>query len=394
MIEVQDVFREHAYDYLNYHKAPYHVIKAINDIISCRTSSLGGHVDECDDCGHVRISYNSCRNRHCPKCQSLVKEKWIHDRYADLLPVHYFHIVFTIPDKLNNIVLLNQEVMYSILFKAVSDTLLSKAKEYLNANIGFTSILHTWGQNLMFHPHIHCIVPGGGLSFDNSRWISSKKNFFIHVNILSSKFKRRFVEYLKDAYYNNKLILKGSISNLNHKYVFQDFISKILKLKWVVFSKSTFKKSHHVIKYLSNYTHRVAISNNRLINLKDGRVTFKYKDYKDNNKIKLMTIDATEFIRRFLLHILPLKFVKIRHYGILCNRNKQSNLKIIREYLSILLNRPIFNFTVLKFSTKDLIFNVIGLDTSICPYCNKGTMIPKDTNIFNNNSPPKEYKHK
>ncbi len=391
MIEIQDIFNRYMKDYFNGRIFPPHISRVINSISSCRTSTLGAHIDECNECGHIRISYNSCRNRHCPKCQGLAKEKWIHARKKELLDTQYFHIVFTIPSQLYDISLINQKEIYSMLFKAVSETLLDTAKDkkYLAANIGFTCILHTWGQNLMYHPHIHCIVPGGGLSLDGTRWISSKKKFFIHVKILSSEFKKRFIKYLKVAYYSNKLKFTGKIEDLSFKYVFQNFVGKLLGLQWVVFSKPTFKKPQHVIEYLGNYTHRVAISNSRIISLENDNVTFKWKDYMDNDKIKLMTIPATEFIRRFLLHILPHKFVKIRHYGILSNKNKKAKIELCRRLIATAFNKEIFRLHVSEISTKDLIFKLTGKDISICPCCNRKAMVRKTVSYPRILSPPK-----
>ncbi|MCT4620791.1 MAG: transposase [Marinisporobacter sp.] len=240
----------------------------------------------------------------------------------------------------------------------------------------------------MFHPHIHCIVPGGGLSRDGTRWIYSKKKFFIHVKVLSYEFKKRFIKYLKEAYYNSKLRFQGKIENLNHKFVFQDFIGKLLHLNWIVYSKPTFKQPEHVIEYLGNYTHRVAISNSRIIGFENGNVTFKWKDYKDHNKKKLMTIPAPEFIRRFLFHILPHKFVKIRHYGILSNKSKRSKIELCRKLIAIILNREVFRVSVSKLSTVDLIFKLTGKNISICPCCKKGTMVRKTTRYPNILSPP------
>lgn len=298
MIEVQDIFNQYGEAYRKNHHLPYHLLKTMSAIETCRTSKLGGHVDKCDSCGHLRISYNSCRNRHCPKCQTLAKERWLHNRKKDLLPVGYFHVVFTIPEELNFITLLNQKEMYSILFKAASETLLELGKDtkYLGAEIGFISILHTWGQNLMNHPHLHCIVPGGGLSLDGKRWINSKKDFFIPVKVLSRKFRGKFLYYFKKSYYTKELKFTGDVKQLKEKAHFKSFIDKQYKKEWIVYCKAPFKNAVYVLEYLGRYTHRVAISNNRIVKMENGNVTFKYRDYKDNNKKKLMTITAEEFI--------------------------------------------------------------------------------------------------
>ena len=374
MIELQDIFIKHGDEYCQKHKLPFHIKKVIWNIISCRTSKLGGHMDECEECGHIKISYNSCRDRHCPKCQTLKKEKWIEDRKNDLLPVPYFHVVFTIPEELNFLVLTNQKEMYSILFKSVSETLLelSKDAKYLGAEIGFTTILHTWGQNLMNHPHIHCIVTGGGISFDGVRWINSKEDFFIPVKVLSAKFRGKFLYYLKKEYYSNtKLKFTVGIEDLKYKDVFHCFLDKLYKKEWVVYCKAPFKSSEHVFEYLGRYTHRVAISNNRILALENGLVSFKWRDYRDNNKEKVMTVTAEEFIRRFLMHVLPPKFVKIRHYGILSNRNRRTKLKKCK----MILKAPVSESKAkLNLTTAEFILKVAGIDINKCPCCS-GKMV-------------------
>lgn len=390
MIEIQDIFNQYGNQYRENHKLPLNILKAMSAIESCRTAKLGGHVDECDTCGHIRISYNSCRNRHCPKCQTLAKERWLENRKKDLLPVGYFHVVFTIPQELNFITLLNQKEIYSILFKSVSETLLELAKDikYIGADIGFISILHTWGQNLMNHPHIHCIVPGGGLSLDGSQWINSRKDFFIPVKVLSRKFRGKFLFYLKHAYYDKKLSFTGQVQNLKDKYQFQCFKDKLYNKEWIVYCKPPFQSAEHVLEYLGRYTHRVAISNNRIVKLEDGHVTFKWRDYKDGNKQKLMTVTVDEFIRRFLMHILPRKFVKIRHYGILSNRNRNLKLKKCKEITgAIYLNHE---NPIKKLTTAELFLNLTGKDINQCPCCKKGKMIAKDMVIPKNSSPPED----
>jgi len=387
MAEIQDIFYEHGNEYIQKYRLPFNILKAINSIKDCRTARLGGHVDKCDECGHVRISYNSCRNRHCPKCQTLVKERWLENRKKDLLPVGYFHVVFTIPQELNNIVFTNQKGLYSILFQTVSETLLELAKDrkYLGTDIGFTSILHTWGQNLMYHPHLHCVVPSGGLSLDGRRWIDSNKDFFIPVKVLSRKFKGKFLHYLKEAYYNNKLKLIGDSQKLFEKYLFQDFIDKLYKKEWIVYCKPPFGSAEHVLQYLGRYTHRVAISNNRIIHFENGYVTFKWRDYRDKNKQKFMTVTAEEFIRRFLMHILPDKFVKIRHYGILSNRNRATKLRKCKELAGISFDMT----SISKLSSEELLLKLTGIDLNLCPCCTKGKMLRQGKLQPENFSPPK-----
>lgn len=360
MPEVQDLFLMHGIEYRQTHKLPVHILKAMSAIERCRTSDLGGHTDVCHECGHKKISYNSCRNRHCPKCQTLSKERWIDNQKNNLLNVGYFHVVFTIPDTLNTLVFQNQRELYSILFKAVAETLqeLSSDKKYLGATLGFTSILHTWGQNLMHHPHLHCIVPGGGLN-SIGKWITSRKKFFLPVKVLSRKFRGKFLYYLKQA----DLKFYGEQHYLSNPTSFNDFLSQLYKKEWIVFCKPPFKNASSVIEYLGRYTHRVAISNNRILSLENGNVSFKWRDYKDNNKWKIMTLSANEFIRRFLIHILPVRFMKIRHYGILGNRNKTSKLSLCKK----LTSTPVLAFE--KASTLQLIQKIIGKDALKCPNC-------------------------
>ena len=284
MVEIQDIFASHSEEYRANHDLSIVQHKAMNGIINCRTSILGGHLNACDSCGYCKPAYNSCRNRHCPKCQALSKEIWIDKQKHNLLNVEYFHVVFTVPDILNNIFMFNQERMYKLLFRCVAETLqeLSSDKKYLGATLGFTSILHTWGQNLCFHPHIHCIVPAGGLTAD-LKWKNSKKKFFFPVKVLSRKFRGKFLALLRE--------LKLEFSDLDI------IIDSCYKKEWVVYCKPPFKTASCVVEYLGRYTHRVAISNSRILKLEHGNVTFKWRDYKDSSKPKTMTLTASEFIR-------------------------------------------------------------------------------------------------
>ena len=385
MSNLQLVFQQSGSDYRALHTLSTQHLKAMLAIESCRSSALGGHVDQCDECGHLHISYNSCRNRHCPNCQTLVKAQWLENRRQDLLPVGYFHVVFTIPEDLNPITLRNQKELYSILFRAASETLnqLAQDKEYLGAQIGSTLVLHTWGQNLSFHPHVHCIVTGGGLSSDGKRWINSRKKFFIPVKVLAKKFRGKVLSFIKEAFDSNTIIFPGNIQTLGNSGNFQAFIDSLYKKNWIVYCKPPFAGPEKVLQYLSQYTHRVAISNNRIIKVSDGKVTFKWKDYKDNGKVKLMTLDAHEFIRRFLLHVLPAKFVKIRHYGILSNRNRHTKLKICKTLFKV-------NTSKAKvISVAELFLKLTGRDPSVCPCCGKGKMLRKIDLPPNGCSPPK-----
>jgi hypothetical protein len=368
---LQQVIELHVEDYTKSRKLPSNVLRALYSIKDCKTAALGGHVYECDDCGAIKISYNSCRNRHCPKCQTYAKEMWIHKRSKSLLPVDYFHMVFTVPEQLNSLILYNQKEMYNILFASVSETLieLARDKKYLHADIGFTGILHTWGQNLMYHPHIHCIVPGGGLSFDKIKWINSKKKFFIPVKVLSRKFRGKFLYYLNQLYLDNKLIFPANIDELNSKNIFNAFKDSLYKKEWVVYSKPPFESAEYVLKYLGRYTHRVAISDNRILKVDEETVVFKWRDYRDGNKEKTMSLKADEFIRRFTMHILPDRFVKIRHYGILGNRNKKLKFKRCIEIFRIKPNEDD------NLSSAELFFKLTGIQIGKCKQCEKGNLI-------------------
>jgi len=364
MVEVQDIFLKHGNTYRTNHKLTLVQHKAISAIQKCRTSRLGGHKEVCDDCGHTRISYNSCRNRHCPKCQALAKERWIENQKSNLLNIGYFHVVFTIPDSLNSMTYQNQKAIYTLLFKTVAETLteLASDKKYLGAKIGFTSVLHTWGQNLIHHPHVHCIVPGGGLS-SIGKWVNSRKKFFIPVKVLSRKFRGKLLYHLKQLYNQNKLEFHGSQAYLANNKDFEELLSSLYNKEWVVYCKPPFKNAACVVEYLGRYTHRVAISNKRIVSLEKDTVTFKWRDYKDDSKQKLMTLSADEFIRRFLIHILPNGFMKIRHYGLLGNRNKTTKLKLCKQ----LTHTPLL--TKEKSSILQLIQKITGMDLSKCPIC-------------------------
>lgn len=365
MTELQDIFTQHGRAYRLNHRLLPNQQKVMRSIQHCRTAALGGHIDECNKCDFKRISYNSCRNRHCPKCQTINKERWIEARKNDLLNVGYFHVVFTIPDLLNQIAYQNQKIIYDILFKAAAETLseLAVDKKYLGAQIGFTAILHTWGQNMMHHPHLHCVVPGGGLN-SCGKWVNSRKQFFIPVKVLSRKFRGKFLCYLKQA----KLALHGSISYLQNHCKFHNWISSLYQKEWIIYCKPPFNNAGCVIEYLGRYTHRVAISNHRIIKLEDGLVTFKWRDYKDNNKQKEMNVTTDEFIRRFLLHVLPPRFTRIRHYGFISSRNKGTKLKLCKKLTNTMLN----DTPKITLSTLELLKKLTGKDFSICPCCNVG----------------------
>lgn len=371
--EVRDVFSLFGEKYKREHKLPLQQSRAMFAIEHCRTSVLGGHVDGCDRCGHKRISYNSCRNRHCPKCQGLSRIKWIDKLSSSLLPVRYFHIVFTIPSELNRLALVNQKCLYDILFKAASQSLLMLAKDhkYLNADTGLVAVLHTWGQNLMEHPHLHTIVPAGGWNETTPYWKASRKNFFIPVKVISAVFRGKFLALLKQAYCHGQLKFAGEIEPLGLKNNFKQLLDTLYCKPWVVFAKKPFKNSNHIVSYLGRYSHRVAIGNNRILGIEGDQVVFKWKDYRDHSKQKVMKLDATEFIRRFLLHILPKGFCKIRYFGIFASRNRKTVLTKCKKALGHSFRKSRFEGLSWKQSLK----LVSGIDVSICPVCKKGNMM-------------------
>jgi len=343
-------------------------------IEACRTSVLGGHKDKCDNCGHLEISYNSCRNRHCPKCQTLRKERWIEARGKDLLPIQYFHVVFTIPSELNRLVSMNRKVMYDLLFQSVSETLMKLANDqkHLGARIGAIGILHTWGQNLMDHPHIHCIVTGGGLSSDGSRWVPCRKGFFIPVRVMSALFRGKFLGLLKKCFTSDDPAFPGSICHLKQPGDFEIFRKQLYQKKWVVYCKPPFGGLKGVLQYLGRYTHRIAISNNRILTSREGHVSFLWRDYADDNRKKIMTLKADEFIRRFLLHVLPHPYAMIRHFGLLANRNRNNAVAVCRKILGT--GETIVKENSRKETWQEQLVRICGIDVTVCPVCQKGRM--------------------
>ena len=379
-LEVADIFRSFGSSYreAHGHEMPVRHLRVMRAIEICRTAELGGHVDQCDQCGALRISYNSCRNRHCPKCQSLDKERWLGARERDLLPTSYFHLVFTLPEGLRPLALRNQKVVYSLLFKSASETLTQLAKDpkYLGAEIGFIAMLHTWSQTLMDHPHLHCLVPGGGLSLDGKRWVSSREDFFIPVKVLSSLFRGKFLDNLKKAYEAGELQFAGQIEALKEASAFKRFLSDLYHQEWVVYCKPSLRNPEKAVDYLGRYTHRVALSNDRLVKMEGNQVSFRWRDSADNNKIKLLTLEAFELIRRFLLHVLPDQFVKIRYYGILSHRSRKGKLLRCKRLLGVLMSKELEE--VPKETWQDLLTRITGIDPRVCPHCGKGKMIQKE----------------
>lgn len=372
--ELADVFAMHGLEYRIKHKLPAQHLNTLFAIENCRKPILGGHINKCDNCGHEVVTYNSCRNRHCPKCQTLDRIKWADKLSTNLLPMRHFHIVFTIPSELNRLALVNQKTVYNILFKAASQSLLSLAKDpkYLGVNTGMIAVLHTWGQNLMDHPHLHTIVPAGGWSEWNQYWKNSKRKFFLPVRVLSELFKGKFLAFLKEANRKRELKFEGEIAHLKSGKNFKELLNLLYNKnkKWVVYTNPTFKNSHQIVQYLARYTHRVAISNDRIIGVNQDNVSFQWKDYKDGSKQKLMKLTPEEFIRRFLLHVLPNGFCKIRYYGIYAHRNNKGALMQCKKAMGIKKQTP----SLSDKTWQDMLKILSGIDVMICPHCKKGNM--------------------
>jgi len=342
-LEVADVIRTHRKDFEESRdgRVTSAERRVLNDIVACRTAALGGHVERCDRCDHLNISYNSCRNRHCPKCQASAPKDWVEQRQADLLPVEYFHLVFTIPRELAALALQNKKVIYDILFRTAAETLRQVAADpkHLGAEIGFLVVLHTWGQNLEHHPHVHCVVPGGGISADRLTWVPSRRGFFLPVKVLSRLFRGKFLHSLLDAFKKGELEFHGQLAFLKKASEFRAHLAPLYKKDWFVYSKPPFGGPPQVLKYLARYTHRVAISNRRLVSVKDGAVSFLWKDYAHQCRKRVMTLTAVEFLRRFLCHVLPKGFVRIRHFGFLANRYRKEKLEECRRLLNVQTDR-------------------------------------------------------
>jgi hypothetical protein len=353
-------------------------------IEACRTAALGGHLEACEDCSHSRIAYNSCRNRHCPKCQGLARADWLANRQADLLPVPYFHVVFTVPAEVAAMAFQNKPLVYAILFQAAAETLRTIAADprHLGAEIGFIAILHTWGQTLTYHPHVHCVVPGGGLSpargeegasptgtERTAHWIACRPTFFLPIHVLSRLYRRLLLEHLQAAFDAGRLHFFGDLARLAEARAFTRQIKRLRQISWVVYAKPPFGSPDQVLAYLGRYTHRVAIANGRLVAIDETRVRFRWRDYRQKNKSKLMTLDAAEFIRRFLLHGLPDGFHRIRHYGFLANGHRQRKLALIRR----LLDQPAPQPAHRSEDYRERVRELTGVDLSRCPCCG-GTM--------------------
>ena len=367
VIELADIFGVCGDDFLKTHNLCPDQLKAYHAIQNCRTAALGGHTDQCDQCGHCRQSYNSCRNRHCPKCLNTKKLQWVDKLAANLPPVRHFHMVFTIPACLHKIFYINQSIAYSLLFKAAGKTLLQSASnpELLGVQAGAIAVLHTWGQTLVYHPHIHMIVPAGGLSDDQMEWISSSKKFFLPVKLLSKVFRGILYRAVEIAVSKNEMTLPDNIPDL------ENLKEQCYQKEWVVYCQKPFATPEAIIRYLGNYTHRVAISNHRIEAFDGSKVTFGYKDYKSGSMKKSMTLEANEFIRRFLQHVLPCGFYKIRYFGILALCNLRSNLE---TWFSLIDNKGYFS-ALDGLNTMEVWGIVSGKDPLLCPKCNKGKMV-------------------
>jgi hypothetical protein len=379
--EVADVFRRYGAAYRQrlgalLSTAHRRVMAAIE---ACRTAILGGHLEVCDHCGQQRIRFNSCSNRHCPKCQSLARTEWIQDRQSELLNTQYFHVVFTVPEEIADIALQNKRTVYGILFRATAQTLQTIAADpkHLGATIGFFAVLHTWGQNLLHHPHLHCVVAGGGLSPDGARWISCRPGFFLPVRVLSRLFRRLFLKYLEKAFDSGRLHFFGSLERLRDAHEFRSYIAPLQETAWIVYAKPPFGGPQKVLDYVGRYTHRVAISNNRLLDVEQGQVTFQWKDYRHNDRQRTMTLLAEEFIRRFLIHVLPDGFQRIRYYGFLGNRHREQKLALCRQ----LLGMPAVDSEAppggqpSDYEYQALYEKLTGSSLRQCPICCQGRMV-------------------
>lgn len=372
-LELADIFRQQGPRFRARHALPRAHLRVMRAIETCRTAVLGGHVERCGHCAHQRIAYNSCRNRHCPKCQTLAKLQWLQQRKQELLPIPYFHLVFTVPPAIAAIALQNKRALFQILFRTSAATLLTIAADpkHLGATVGFFSILHTWGQNLLFHPHIHCVVTGGGLSPDH-HWIATRPRFLLSVRVLSRLFRRLFLEALLQAYADGKLEFHGQLQPLRDPAAWHQHLAPARQTEWVVYSKPPFGGAQQVIEYLGRYTHRVALSNQRLLAFQQEQVTFQYKDYNsaDPQRSRQMTLSADEFLRRFLLHVLPDGFQRIRHYGLFTNRYRARNLALCRQLL--LGPRSKLLPTTLQITA---VLARILKPAARCPQCQVGVMI-------------------
>jgi hypothetical protein len=394
--EMADVLRRFSEGYMASHGLPSSHLRVINDIVSCRTAALGGHLERCDNgsCAFERPVYNSCGNRHCPKCGTMAKEKWLEARRADLLPVPYYHKVFTLPHQLNTLTLANKRIVLGLLFRAVADTLLQFGRDprsRLGGKVGFTLVLHTWNQQLLDHFHLHCVIPAGALSDDGATWIPAKHHkFLFSVRAMSIVFRSKFISLLTEAFTAGKLIFPGNLAPLGNATNFDDLLESLRRKKWVVYSKAPFGGPGQVLDYLGRYTHRVALGNHRIRDVGEQSVTFSYRDRANDNKKKTMTLSSDEFIRRFLLHVLPSGFQRIRHYGILAGRSKADALAKCRAALGAATPADAPEVTA-----AERLLSVAGIDIKRCPCCKIGEMQPIEKmppgNVWLQKARPRPY---
>ncbi len=371
--ELADVFRLYGDSYRHKHALPAEHLSVMHLIEICRTSTLGGHIHQCNHCGYQLQSYNSCRNRHCPKCQTLTKEHWLQERTDELIPVGYFHVVFTLPHELNPLILRNKRPLLNLLFAAVSNTLQTFAADpqwHMEGQLGYLAVLHTWNQKLLDHFHLHCIVPAGVLQ-DHRTWKPTRPTYLFKVGSLAKHFRTVYLQLLREAYHSGILIFPGTISSLTDSEAFSQLLNQLSTTNWIVYAKPPFAGPEQILSYLGRYTHRVAISNHRILSVHNGHVTFSYRDRSDHDQVKLLTLDAHEFIRRFLLHILPSGFMKIRHFGFLANSCKNKNLKRIREQLGVCPQKSESQ----KETIIEAMLRLTGVDITLCPRCCKGHLV-------------------
>ena len=372
--EVADIFRRYGREYRTNNAVSAQQYKVMKRIEICRTAALGGHVEACDQCGYTQNAYNSCRDRHCPKCQTMVKEKWLNNRKAELVPCPYFHNVFTLPHELNSLIMVNKRIMLALLFTAVKETLQVFARDpqwRIEGQLGFISVLHTWNQKLMDHYHLHCIIPAGALSYDRKRWINASRKYLFRVQSLAKEFQRRYLNKLEKAYRKNQLSFNGRVERYRDEKQFMKLLRVLWDTQWITYAKQPFGGPEQVLEYLGRYTHRVAITNNRIIAIEDGTVRFSYRDRSDDNKEKELTVGADEFIRRFLLHVLPCGFTKIRYYGFLAHANKKTCIGLIRR----LIGATTAYAQKLEESVQQMMLRLTGVDICCCPKCGEGTLV-------------------
>lgn len=372
--EVADIVRRYGAAYQDARPVPLLHQRVLHAIEQCRTAALGGHIEQCNQCGYRRPVYNSCRNRHCPKCQTLARAQWLADRQAELLPVGYFHNVFTLPHELNDLAAANPRLIYNLLFRSVAATLQAFAADPhygLGGQAGFTAVLHTWDQKLLYHVHLHCVIAGGVLAEDGQRWIPARRNYLFPVRELSQAFRSRFLDGVRQAFQRHELVFPGRLAALATAAPFTEFLDRLAAKDWVVYCQPPFGGPEKVLDYLSRYTHRVAISNQRLLDIADGQVTFTYRDRRDGNRRKELTIPAGEFLRRFLQHVTPSGLCRIRHYGFLSNRCKEQGLSRCRA----LLGQPPPASAEPVLDRVALILRFTGVDVTRCPHCGHGTLV-------------------